>query len=514
MTNVIVEIKPELSRKLNSDIIPESMNINRKQRPKLKKISEFRFRISVLQTKLQRILDARPMTSFFAVLLFLVGLIILGNVLRRPPTISDTQINEPAKVNIFSIGEAPRIVFSGVVEKSGVVKIVAQTPGIVSYVNVREGSRVWGGQILLGLATNYAGASIPAASRQIAEQNYTFTEANVPAQIEMIKKRREIAERGDAQADQLRDIAAQSIQATKDQISLNEQILSSLDAQIAALESTNIGGANDALILQAKQGKAGVLSGLSALRSALRTTEYQSSNDKEPAQLSNLGKDLTLKQLEVEERSVQLSKEIARLNLRIAQINESLMYPVAPGAGTVERVYVTPGQSVSPGTVLATVNCDTNLTTIVVPVSTEIAQQVSRIERSSIQLGSERIELTPRYVSSEPTEGNLHSVLFTVPEISAALVADGSRVSVEIPVGQAKASVSVPYVPIDAVFQTQDTSLVYVASRSGEGVYTATAKTVELGAVFGSYVQIRSGISAEDQVILDRNILSGDAVTF
>lgn len=136
------------------------------------------------------------------------------------------------------------------------------------------------------------------------------------------------------------------------------------------------------------------------------------------------------------------------------------------------------------------------------------------IERSSIQLGSERIELTPRYVSSEPTEGNLHSVLFTVPEISAALVADGSRVSVEIPVGQAKASVSVPYVPIDAVFQTQDTSLVYVASRSGEGVYTATAKTVELGAVFGSYVQIRSGISAEDQVILDRNILSGDAVTF
>jgi multidrug efflux pump subunit AcrA (membrane-fusion protein) len=470
--------------------------------------------LTTFKARIHTFIDKRPLVSFFVLLAILLGIIAVGNVLRKPPVEDTDEAREPKKVRIFSIGEAPRMKFTGLVEKSGVVKIVAQTPGIVNYVSVSEGSIVSNGQVLLGLASTYGGGSIPSITRQIAQQTYTLTEQNVPQQLELIQKRREIAEKADAQADQLRDISSQSVQATKDQIALNEQILSALDSQITALESTNVGGVNDALILQAKQGKSGVLSGLAALKTALRNTEYQSSGDEEPAQLSELSKDLTRKQLEIEERSINLSKEIAQLTLRIAQISESIMYPVSPAAGVVERVYVTPGQSVNPGTVLATIAGVKNITTVIVSVPTEIAKEISRLEKSELMIGGKTIELVPRYISTEKTEGSLHSVLFTLPSDMEDLVVHGERIAVEIPVGQAKSTTAVPYVPLDSVFQTQDMSIVYVASRSSETAFTVVPKTVELGDVFGSFVQIRNGINAADQVIVDRNILAGDNIQF
>jgi hypothetical protein len=330
----------------------------------------------------------------------------------------------------------------------------------------------------------------------------------------MIKKRREIAEKSDSQADQLRDIASQSINDTKSQISLNEQILSSLDSQIIELEKTNVDGENDALILQAKQGKSGVLSGLNALRSALRSTEYQTSGEEEPANLSDLGREVTLKQLEIEEKALSLSREIARLNLKIAQISESLYYPASPESAVVEKVFVSFGQSVNPGTPLVTLNMDKNVSNVRVLVSSDLAEQISRIEKSTVYIQGQPVELQPRYISSEPTDGSLHSVIFTIPKEYGEQITDGSSIKIEMPIGQAKSTISVPYVPIDAVFQTQSTAVIYVASASAEQGYVAHGKEVTLGSVFGSFVQITKGILPDDQVILNRGILSGDPVSF
>lgn len=471
-------------------------------------------RISSYRQTFFNFIDRRPMTSFFGLIGILLLIIILGNLLRKPADALPEAETSLKEVEIFSIAQAPKISFSGNVEKSGVINIVAQSSGIVQYINVTPGQRVWKGQVLLGLSTNYQGGTLQSVSRQIAQQNYTVTEENYPAQQELINKRREVAEKTDAMNDQLREITAQSFDATRTQISLNEQIIFSLDEQISELEMNNAEGTNSALITQVKSSKSGVLSGLSALKSALRSGEYQASSDDEGAQLSNLSKDLTIKQLEVEERSLALGKEIARLNLTIAQISESLMYPASPETGIIERIHVYPGQSVNPGTVLATITADKNVAHVVVTVSSDIAKQLSRLEKSNLIVGGQTIELSPRYISTEPTDGTLHTVLFTLSEEQSEWVTQGMSIQVQMPIGQVKATASVPYVPIDAIFQTQDTALLYVASNSGERVYTVVPKEVELGTVFGSYVQIRSGISQEDQVILNRDVLSGDTVSF
>jgi hypothetical protein len=52
---------------------------------------------------------------------------------------------------------------------------------------------------------------------------------------------------------------------------------------------------------------------------------------------------------------------------------------------------------------------------------------------------------------------------------------------------------------------------VYTAEKNGERT-KATTKKINLGQVIGSYVEVESGLSANDVVITDRNVVEGDLV--
>jgi hypothetical protein len=57
------------------------------------------------------------------------------------------------------------------------------------------------------------------------------------------------------------------------------------------------------------------------------------------------------------------------------------------------------------------------------------------------------------------------------------------------------------------VYQTQDTSFVLVAQNN-----KAVTKTIQVGEVFGDYVEVQSGLKRGDQVILNRNVIADDTV--
>jgi hypothetical protein len=65
----------------------------------------------------------------------------------------------------------------------------------------------------------------------------------------------------------------------------------------------------------------------------------------------------------------------------------------------------------------------------------------------------------------------------------------------------------VPFIPLDAVFQTQDQSYVFVI-QGGKAV----SKSITTGQVVGGQVEVTSGLENKDQVILDRNVVAGDTV--
>lgn len=454
-----------------------------------------------------------PLASFFGLLGLLFLVIVASNFIRRSPEVTDSEISQPKLVRIHSFTQVPTMTFSATVEKSGVINIYAQSPGIVQKINVTEGSYVSRGQALVSLSTNYQGGNVASISRQIAQKNHDSTVETYDAQIDIITKQKDLATKGETQAEELREISRKSIDETKDLIKLNEDIIDRINEQIELLQSTNVGGANDAAIFGALQGKAGAQSGLTQLRSGLRSLEYQSSDDEVGAEMTELNRDVAVKQLELQEKSLTLVKEISSLNLKLAQISESLMYPASPVYGVVERVHVSKGESVNPGTLLATIRGKKGENTAVVSVTRDVARQISITEASQLQIGDSQVNVFPRYISREATNGNLHTVLYDLPSEYGPQLTNTELIQVQIPLGTSIAADSTSMVPLDAVYQTQDKSYLTVVRKNDDGQLFAQTIEVSLGEISGSYVEVLSGVTADDQVITSRNVQDGDLIS-
>lgn len=473
--------------------------------------STFKNRAQIVRKRAVAFIDQRPLLSFFGLLGFLFLLIVLSSFLRQPPAAEEATVAEPKAVSVYSSAEVPTMTFSAKIEKSGVINIYAQSPGIVQSIKLKEGSRVSRGGTLVGLSTNYQGGNVSSLSRQIAQKNFEFASENFDAQKEIIAKQRELALKGDIQADELRSINRQSLDDTRSLISLNEEILRRLDEQIAFLQATNVNGNNNASILGALQGKAGAQSGLTQLRSGLRMSEYQSSDSNTSAQMGDLSKDVAVKQLDLQEKSLTLAKDISEINLKLARVSESLMYPAAPCAGVVERIHVKIGQSVAPGTLIATIKADAGENSAMVFVNREVAQQISRSEPSKLVAGEKTLELLPRYISTEATEGSLYSVMYDIPREFGTALTNAELVKIQVPVGAKTLTHAGVTIPLDAVYQTQDKAYVSVVVQDGEELKAKTVE-VELGAVSGASVEVRAGLKPEDKIITSRNVQDGDRV--
>ncbi len=452
-------------------------------------------------------LKKRPVTFFVAVLVVLFTLILLSSFLTKPK--KSEEITQPIarEVNTFNIGQTPNIKVNAQIQKTGVVQITAQTGGIVTKIHTTEGKNIKRGSTLISLGNNYLGANASSIQKQLAQTQYNFAKDNLTLQQEIISKQRDIANKNDTSQDDLRSITDKSISDTKDLISLNENILSSLDSNIKSLEDTNIGNVNDDMILQTKQLKLQLLSGLNQTKNGLRNSEYSMGADNAPAQISNLSRELVQKQLDLQGKSLNLNLETARLQYKLAQINESIMYPASPFEGIIQRVHVKVGQTVSPGTPLITIASSNISSTATAQVTRNVAQNINKIASSYLEIDGEKIETAPVFISTEATNGQLYSVIFTIPEEYQQKLTDQSFINIEIPIGSENSASIFPFIPLDSVHQTLETAIVFVAINN-----RAEGKTVRLGEVQGSFVQILEGLDKGDQIILDRSVIAGDTL--
>jgi len=249
------------------------------------------------------------------------------------------------------------------------------------------------------------------------------------------------------------------------------------------------------------------MTGNNQLKAAIRTLDYTTNEDNPPKRMEDLSKDIVLRQLDIQSKAIDLNKEVSELQYKISRVNEALMYPGTPFAGKVERVHVKKGQSVTPGTPLVTLHCDTLATQLVVTVPADIAKTVNTYEHSKLLVGERVISVFPEYVSTEATHGQLYSVIYAIPEDYAPEVTNMGFVQVEIPIGLAQTGTTVPFIPLDAVYQNELSSTIFVIE---DGI--AVSREVILGVVRGSYVQVIEGISPGDTVVVDRSVIDGELV--
>lgn len=214
------------------------------------------------------------------------------------------------------------------------------------------------------------------------------------------------------------------------------------------------------------------------------------------------------KEVTIQKRNLDLTKETIDLSLEKARIADALHYPSAPAYGTVDKIHVKPGQQIQAGTPLVSFVSDSRSGTAEILISFQIAEMVSIKDDSYIHINREEIPARPIYISRESTDNQHYSVLYAIPEEYLNLVADKSFLQIDVPLENADPEGSNPMVPIDAVQLTQDKAYVFLFVDG-----RAESREVELGNVYGQFVQITEGIDFNDEIILNRNVFQGDEVS-
>jgi multidrug efflux pump subunit AcrA (membrane-fusion protein) len=464
--------------------------------------NSFKKRYSTLTAFIKR----RPLGSFFIALGLLFFVIIVGHILNQPK-VQKTPPAPPKTVQLYSIGQAPKATFQAKIEKAGVIKIMAQTSGIVQSVSVTDGSQIKKGQQILSLSSNYQGGNALALQSQVAQAQYQNVLDTYGQSEDEITQQRNIAQQTFSNYLSQQTIASASANDTSTLINNNQTVLDYLNQQL--INAQNSGASESAIISQ--QSEINSLQGAqNSLRSSGDTLNQEINSTNPPGQIASSQQQLTLDQLNVQEKSLELNKEVTGLQAQLAEVNADTMLPASPVDGVVERVFVYPGQQVSSGTELAVISSDENSsqTIAVVDVPAQIAQSVSIVEPSILTIGNNTYQIRPFYVSTDATDGLLYSIFYTIPTAATNLVTDGQYTNIAIPIGSSKTEAAIPFVPIDAVYQTQDSNYLLVDEDN-----KAVSRKISLGDVFGSYVEVTNGLELGDQVILDRNILAGDKVT-
>lgn len=447
-----------------------------------------------------------PLGSFFIALGLLFLVIIIGHMFNQPKQ-QKAVASVPKTVKLYSIGQAPKATFQAKIEKAGVVKIIAQTSGVVQTISVTDGSKIGKGQQLLTLSTNYQGGNAPALQAQVARTQYQNVLDTFGQQQDAINKQKDIANNTFNNYLDQQAIASQSAANTTSLINANQSVLDTLNQQLTTEKNavpTPTTVTTDEEAINTLQGAQ------NTLKASLSSLQEQTDTGKPPGQLATTQRDLTIEQLTIQEKALELNKEVTGLQAELAEVNADTMLPASPVDGVVERVFVRAGQLVSPGAQLATVVADNNSdqTIAIVDVPQQIAQNISRLETSDVVLDGTTYHIKPFYVSTDATDGLLYSIFYTLPKDATNKVTDGQYVDFDIPVGTINTGATIPFIPIDAVYQTQDANYVLIDDHS-----KAITRRVSLGNVFGSFIEVTNGLQAGDQVILNRNVIAGDKIT-
>ncbi len=475
------------------------------------RMNKYNFKNMIMMIKkylknLEKRIEKRPFQTFLLGLFVLLLLIIGGNKFRQPKKEQET-VKAVKEVEVYSIGEAPKIKALAQVEKSGVIQITAPSNSIVNRINVKEGTKVSKGTLLVSLASNYAGGSAPGIGREIAEKQNQIAESTYTDQTDLISQQRELANQNFTNFEKMRDITKASIDDTKNSINLNSGIISSLNTNIQNLSADPIG--NAVLILSSQQMLSQFTSANNQLNAALRNSEYQTDANNSPSKLSEEQKNVALKQLDVQEKTLNLNREMSALQLKLARVNEAMMFPVAPFNGIVEQVLVRKGQQVNPGTPLVVLSSTGNQTLKVVAyIPKKFAENVSKLEYTVFMIDGQKVMAKPSYISSEAVNGNMYGVVYILAKDNYIDATDKEYVESEIPIGYPDSTASAIYVPLDDIYQTQEEAYVYKVDPES----VARSVKIKLGEVFGSFVRVDEGLTSGDKIISNRNIVDGDHV--
>ncbi|MEO8581956.1 MAG: HlyD family efflux transporter periplasmic adaptor subunit [Patescibacteria group bacterium] len=454
---------------------------------------------------LSRALDfvKRNLKRLLILVAILFVLIMIATQLTKKP-VETPQIIAPKPLMVETMivnGETAGVSTTGTIQNLGSVTLVAQTAGPVRTISTTEGKQVKKGTSLVSQETGYGTGNAAGVGVQIAQKSLEMAQTSYKNTQDSVGKARQIADESRTNTEELRKISEQSISDTQNLLNTTQEVIKKIQTDISANTDPNI-------IQGLRQQLVQYQSILAGNNSALRNLQYSVDTGKSPTKLADYSKDSVYTATQMQLDAARIGAEISELSLKSARIMASLNTVRAPFAGSIERIYVTQGQYLNPGTPVAKITGKTQLS-LVVPVSGFTASQILDSGLIDVQLGTQTLQVPITHVPSTPTSGQLYEVLAVIPESYKTEVYEGQSISVTLPTIAKKTSNSTNThrVPLESVFVTNLERYVFIY-QDGKAV----RKVVETGDVIGDQIEIKSGLNDGDQLILDRRVIDSQTV--
>ena len=415
-----------------------------------------------------------------------------------------TDQEQPLSVGVLDLNQSTASQeVSASVKNLSTLTLVAQTAGPVNKVYVSEGQSIKRGSWVATQESAYVAGNGASIQRQIAETNLEQAEKSLETTANIVSKNREIADKNRDNTEQLRKISADSIDSTRSLLDLTNTVVDQLksDIETAPDEATKQTLRQQLISLQAN---------LNQTESSLKNLEYSTSTDNPPTGLADAGKDLVYQTTELQLQSAETQKHIAELSLKAARINEAIYRVASPISGQVERVHVTKGQYITPGTPVATIKGNLDMQ-IIGNVSGQTAQLIDDMSPIEIMVSGETDQLHEYHLSSAPTNGQLFQVIAKVPQHLESTLQEGQTITLKLPITTTNYQETTEYyLPLEALFITNTNRFVYILDKDTN---TAIKRIVDTGPIIGSQILIQSGITSEDIIIVDRRVTENQLVT-
>lgn len=195
----------------------------------------------------------------------------------------------------------------------------------------------------------------------------------------------------------------------------------------------------------------------------------------------------------------------AKLNADIARSNEQVFTPFAPFSGRIEAIFVSKGDLVAPGTPIASIagNAKRSILRAEIPASLALLVDPKGNHRVTLPSG-ETTSITLAHISANPTTADSFQATFILPDTEARFLGDTAILTITLALRNTADTI---FIPLSATHIDRDSASVLI-DRNGTAEYTP----VTLGQSQSTFIEVTSGLSLGDRIILSRDIRNGDPV--
>lgn len=432
------------------------------------------------------------------ILLALLGVSLVAAQFTRAEEVETPPVEQAATVETLDLTSwQPQLDLTVVVEDESSTTLIAQTPGVVSNIYLTAGANINAYQTLVRLSSTYTGGSQAALTKDIAKLGLDQATISLSRTSESVSQARAIADANRDNTQKLADIANQSLAATEEIIKLSQKAVADLESQIALTVDP-----------QTKQTLEGQLIGLKASLLQTKTgydnAKYANDRENPPGQLSRLSRDSIYTQTQLQLEMARIGRQIAELNYQAAALGESLTRVSAPYAGKVEAIFVNVGDSVNPGTPIARISRGQKSFSLKASLSGQVASLIKPNSSARLELPYQTIEVPLKWISTTSVQGNLYQLSLDLPASYYEQIYPGQTLRLQAPLIGSSTN---RLVPLTSVYVTSRQSFVYVVEEN-----RAATRVVELGQIRGTQIEILSGLTGDETLIVSRNISEGQLV--